>query len=86
MCIAGARHHIRVRPVLRIEERKPIATAGLALATSPSCIRNVAFCIIDGEAAAPTTIEAGGREGYNVHFDDRCTAEISVAPLGPGEK
>jgi hypothetical protein len=28
----------------------------------------------------------GGRQGYNVHFDDRCTAEISVAPLGPGEK
>jgi hypothetical protein len=31
-------------------------------------------------------IEAGGRGDYNVHFDDRCTAEISVAPLGPGEK
>ena len=34
-------------------------------------------CTIDGEAAC---------SGYNVHFDDRCTAEISVAPLGPGEK
>jgi hypothetical protein len=35
---------------------------------------------------AATTIEARRREGYKVHFDDRCTAEISVARLGTGEK
>ena len=39
MCIAGAQHHIRVRPVLWIEERiAPDRDRRLALAISPSCI------------------------------------------------
>jgi hypothetical protein len=37
-CASPAQHHIRVGPVLRIEERLPIATSGLALAISPSCM------------------------------------------------
>jgi hypothetical protein len=39
LCIAGAQHHIRVGPVLWIEERiAPDRDPGLALAISPSCI------------------------------------------------
>jgi hypothetical protein len=53
------------------------ALAGLRWRSVSSTARPCAATMISGPAGC------GGRQGYNVHFDDRCTAEISVAPLGP---
>jgi hypothetical protein len=66
----GPRVRLYSRPGNDLTQHFPLIVEALARLRASSCT-------IDGEAAC---------SGYNVHFDDRCTAEISVAPLGPGEK